>query len=293
MVKKLKAKITHEEEPTVTELIAKIGNEGIVVFFTYIEDESSTVEASITDNYVETNHSVQDHIAIKPKIYRLRGCIGEVTYKSSSKFLEAIAKKAENFNPILQKTIKASSAISAISPIVSNYTQLAKNIVNQIESSYNRYKQMLDNIIPSRRPVLLNQMQEMTVAYLNRLLELRQEVNLKGLKFKTVLNDDAPDKKFERKYYIQSVSAHQGDNGYITDIEVTLKEFRIATTKTTKLDPNKYGGLSASYKTEEGNSGPAKSQELNMTPIRSNQMVGGKEVQVNYNLAKYQSEITQ
>lgn len=293
MTKKLKAKITHTEEPTLTELIAKIGEEGIVVFFTYIEDESSTIEASITDNFVETNHSMQDHIAIKPKIYRLRGCIGEVTYKSSTKFLEAISKRVENSNPIFQKTIKASSAISAVSPIVSNYTQLAINVVNQIESSYNRYKQMLGNIMPSRRPVLLNQMQEMTVAYLNRLLELRQEVNLKGLKFQTVLNEDAPDKKFERKYYIQSVSAHQGDNNFITDVEVTIKEFRIATTKTTKLDPNKYGGLMANYKTEEANNGPAKDQELNMTPIKSEQTVGGKTVQINCNSAKYQSEIIQ
>ena len=293
MIKKLKAKITQDEEPTITELIAKIGEEGIVVFFTYIEDESSTIEASITDNFVETNHSVQDHIAIKPRIYRLRGCIGEVTYKSSTKFLEAISKKVENSNPILQKTIKAASAIKTVSPVISNYTQLAINVVNQVESSYNRYKQMLNNIIPSRRPILLNKMQEMTVAYLNRLLELRQEVNLKGLKFQTTLDEDAPDRKFERKYYIQSVSAHQGDNGFITDVEVTIKEFRITTTKTTKLDSNKYGGLSANYKTEEGNSGPAKSEELNMTPISSKQKVGGKEVQVNYNLAKYRSEIAQ
>ena len=300
MTEKSKAHISVNEEPTLAQMIAKLGDEGIVIFFTYVEDETSTVEASIADNFVETNHSMQDHIAIKPKIYRLRGCIGEVVYKNSTKFIETILSKADN-HPILKNTIKASSAIGAVSPVVSNYTQLAINVVNQIESSYNRYKQMLDNIIPSRKPFLVNEMQEMTVAYLNRLLELRQEVNLKGLKFKTVLNEDAPDKKFERKYYLQSVSAHQGDNNYITDIEVTIKEFRIATTKATKLDPNKYGGLSAIQKTEEANSGPAKSQDVYMstpadkpkymTPIYSTQTVAGKKVQVMYNAAKYQSEV--
>ena len=53
---------TSNEEPTLAQMVAKLGNEGIVVFFTYIEDETSTVEASITDNFVETNHAVQFHI---------------------------------------------------------------------------------------------------------------------------------------------------------------------------------------------------------------------------------------
>lgn len=261
---KFKLQATYNEEPTLTEMIAKLGDEGIVVFFSFIEDESSTVEASITDNYVETNHSMQDHIAIKPKIYRLRGCIGEVVYKGSTKWMDAISEKVNN-NPILKKTVSALTPIAAVSPVISSYTQSAKNIVNQIESSYNRYKQLIEeNFIQSRRPKLTNKMQETVVAYLNRLLELRQEVTLKGLKFQTVLNADAPNKAIERKYYLQSVSAHQGNNDFITDVEVTIKEFRIATTKTTKLDKNKLGGFSTYnvMSKEEANNGQAKGEKV-------------------------------
>lgn len=248
------------------ELMAELGDKGIVVFFTYIEDETSTVEAAITDNYAETNHSIQDHIAIKPKIYRLRGCIGEVVYKNDSKWLKKISDSVASklsAHPLLQKTLSSMKPIGIISPVVGNYTQAAINAVTQIEASYNRYRKLIeDNFIKSKRPQLLGEQQETLVAYLNRLLELRIPVNLKGLRFKTVLNEDEPGKVIDRKYYLQSVSAHQGNNGFISDIEITIKEFRIATTKVTKMDKDKYGAHSIDniMSAEEDFTGSAKGQ---------------------------------
>jgi len=102
-------------------------------------------------------------------------------------------------------------------------------------------------------------MQQSTVADLNRILELRIPVNLKGLKFSTILEkgDD-----FKRVYYLQSVSAHQGSNDFISDIEVTIKEFRIATTKIANVDKN---NMSSIQKASEDNIGKAKTQEVNMS----------------------------
>lgn len=244
----LKAGISYNADE-ITSIYTQIEDKGIIVLFNYIEDETSTLEASITDNYVETNHSVQDHIAIKPKIYRLRGCIGEVVYKSSNEFTKAISEKI-NSNPILKKTIDTMSPIAAVSPVISNYTQAAINIVNQIESSYNRYKQLIENnFLQGRQRQLTNKMQQATVADLNRILELRLPVNLKGLKFETVLTagDD-----YARKYYIQSVSAHQGSNDFISDIEVTIKEFRIATTKIVDVDSKNVLQVMNSTETNQG-----------------------------------------
>lgn len=234
-----------------TAIITKIKNEGVAIFFTYIEDETSTVEASITDNWVETNHTIQDHIAVKPRIYRLRGCVGEVTYVGSTNWLEKINQRI-NQNPVLQKTINALKPIAAISGVVSNATSSAIAIVNQLEASYNRYKKMIeDNFIASKQRQILNQKQQKTVAYLNRILETRTEVTLKGLKFEETLTKGD---NYERKYYLQSVAAHQGNNDFITDIEVTIKEFRIASVKTTALD-TKYAkpyNLQASPQIDQG-----------------------------------------
>ena len=237
---KLLPKIETEDDNEITSIVTQIEDKGIAVLFTFIDDETSTVEANITDNYVESNHSVQDHIAIKPKVYRLRGCVGEVVYKNSTEWTKWIGDKI-NSNPILSKTINAMKPIGAISGVVSSATQSAINIINQLESSYNRYKKLIeDNFLSARKRKLLNKMQESTVADLNRILELRIPVNLKGLKFETTLADGD---NYERKYYLQSVSAHQGSNNFISDIEVTIKEFRIATTQVVTLDKSKYGGM--------------------------------------------------
>lgn len=236
----LKGGITYNEENNITSIVTQIEDKGVAVLFTFIDDETSVTEASITDNFVETNHAVQDHIAIKPRIYRLRGCVGEVVYKGSTQWVEALSSKI-NSNPVLKKTINAMKPIAAISGVVSNATQAAINVVNHLESSYNRYKKMIeDNFITAKQRKLLNKMQESTVADLNRILELRIPVNLKGLKFETTLTDGDD---YQRVYYLQSVSAHQGSNNFISDIEVTIKEFRIATTKVVDLDKSKYGAL--------------------------------------------------
>lgn len=215
----------------------------IALFFDYIDDESCTVEAAITDNFVETNYALQDHIAIKPKIYRLRGCVGELVYKNKFDWTSLLNNKINNKksnNPILNKTIEAQKAINIVSPIVSNYTRLAIDAVNQIESSYNRYLKMHDvfkNINEFR-----NIRQQSVVSYLNQLLQQRRPVKLKNLKFEATFEEG----QYESLYFLQSVGAHQGPNDFISDIEVTIKEFRIATTKTTQLDKNKYGAITAS-----------------------------------------------
>ena len=103
--------------------------------------------------------------------------MGEVVYKNSTQWIEAISSKI-NSNPILQKTFNAMKPIVAVSGVVSNATQAAINVVNQLESSYNRYKKMIeDNFITSKQRKLLNKMQESTVADLNRILELRKSRN--------------------------------------------------------------------------------------------------------------------
>lgn len=244
-----------------TTVITEMEDKGIAIFFTFLDDETITAEAAITDNFVETNHAVQDHIAIKPRIYRLRGCIGEVTYRGSNEWLKSLNNKI-NSNPVLKKTVDAMKPIGAISGYVGNATQTAINIVNQLESSYNRYKKLIeDNFITARQRKLTNKMQETTVAYLNRILELRLPVTLKGLKFESTLNEG---NDYKRLYYLQSVSSHQGSNNYITDIEITIKEFRVATTKIVDLDKDKYGAYipSAIQKSPEVNKGDFKSQQV-------------------------------
>lgn len=231
---------------------------GVAIYFDYIEDETSAVEASITDNYVESNYSIQDHIAIKPRVYRLRGCVGEIVYKNEFTWFNKISNKVNH--PVLLQTLDKMKPIVSISPVISNYTQLAQNIVNQIESSFNRYKKMWNDYKGTGNPYKGNR-QRVVVAILNQILQQRIPVRLEDLKY---TYEPFQEGQYNKTYFLQSVSAHQGDNNFITDVEVTIKEFRIATTKVTKLDKEKYGVVTASQvqKTETQNEGVAKGQKV-------------------------------
>lgn len=230
---------------------------GVAVYFDYLEDETLTCEASITDNWVESNYSEQDHIAIKPKIYRLRGCVGEIVYQNKFEWFDKITSKINH--PLLTKTINYLKPINSVSPIISNYTQLAKNIVDQIESSFKRYKKIWSDFRGTGNPYKGNR-QRVVVAILNQILQQRIPVRLEELKY---TYEPFEEGKYNKKYFLQSVSAHQGDNNFITDIEVTIKEFRIATTKVTSLDKRKYGEITVSdiQKTTTQNEGTAKGQK--------------------------------
>ena len=228
--------------------------ENIVIFFDYLSEESSTSEASITDNWVEENYTRQDHIAVKPRIYRLKGYVGEVIFKHPTKWRESISEWAST-HPILKKTLKAIKPINAISGVISNYTQLAINAVDQLESSYNRYKQMYESF-KNKNQGFVGKRQKTVNSILQNLLETKTPVKLTDLTFKDI---DEIKGKEDRLYFLQSVSARQGENAFISDFEVTIKEFRIAKSKTTNADPNKYANYPS--KTEVATNGTANTQQ--------------------------------
>lgn len=235
------------------------------ILFDYISDETSTNEAVITDNFVESNYAVQDHIAIRPRTYRLRGYIGEVVYKAPSKTLNWIEEEAKT-NIVLQKTLKAVKPITALSGIVSNYTQSAINVANQIESSINRYVDIWQNFKEKKQ--FLGKRQKYVYTALKTMLENRLPVELDGLMFDKnvfvgVTKDGQTKENYKRVYFLQSVTAHQGDNAFISDIEVVIKEIRVAQTALTEVDTSKFGGLVIqTQKTEFANNGVAKSEEI-------------------------------
>lgn len=243
-----------------TVVTTTLNEKGVAILFDVIDDETLTTEAAITDNYVEGNFAIQDHIAIKPKIYRLRGCVGEIVYRSESDLFNFLNKKLAN-HPQLQKTLNVTKAIGAVSGVVSNYTQAAMSIARQLESSYNRYKKMLDEW-KDPSPIKGKRQQEV-VSMLNFVLQNRIPVTLHTLKYD--YDSEGLGTNYENEYYLQSVSSHQGQNNFITDIEITIKEVRYATPKITTLDKSKFnfGEVPTAniQKATETNQGIATAQE--------------------------------
>lgn len=66
-------------------IVSIVGLHGIAGFQFHIPDEQMiTLESEITDNYLENNVAVQDHIALKPVKISLRGFEGEISYSPKS-----------------------------------------------------------------------------------------------------------------------------------------------------------------------------------------------------------------
>ena len=256
---------------------------GIAILFDYIQDETSSSEAEITDNWVESNYSLQDHIAIKPRMYRLRGCVGEVVYEDVSRIISQLQSLDQSKHPLLNKTLKLMESptpwmentanvvtgLSALAPIVGNYTGAAINVAKQIDSSYDRYYQMWQNF--RKQNQLVNKRQKAVYSILMQMLRNRIPVKLTSLMFdvesQNFFKDYFKEGQYEKLYYLQSVSAHQGNSAYITDIEVTIKEFRVAVTKTTKANKKQNAGNASTEKTTMSHNG-----KVNSIPV-------GKEIQ--------------
>ena len=96
-------------------LVNIIGVTGIAGFqFDIIDEESITLESDITDNYVEDNTSIQDHIVLKPVRLSVRGFVGTFKY-APHPILSATGKITQNL-----------ALASAFLPKIENIPQLFK-----------------------------------------------------------------------------------------------------------------------------------------------------------------------
>lgn len=202
----------------------------IGVYFDIIQSHSVSIQNQITDNYLENNTAVQDHIAHAPLTVTLSGISAEVVYESPRSVIDAVYKGVNKF--IGKKFVHSLPkqglytdkliALSALYPPVDNVTQLAKNAVQYVESSVNRYKTIINNLTGKNRETKLIKIYSDLIALRNGDVSLVVET---------------PYATYENMY-IQSISLSQGNQDYITDIQLTLKEVNFANTNVTKADEN-------------------------------------------------------
>ena len=106
--------------------------------FDILEDEEIVVESLITDNYIETNNAIQDHIALKPLRFTLKGYVGELTnqYQNS---LGNIFTQVATLPFVSQLAPKFTAQASQVYAKINNVTQSAQNVVNQATSLFSLF----------------------------------------------------------------------------------------------------------------------------------------------------------
>ena len=226
------------------------------VYFDIIQEHSISIQNQITDNYIESNTAVQDHIAKSPLVISLRGLSGELVYKPATKTLDFLYETAndllgQKFNNSLVVTDKL-TVIPALLPPVDNITQMAKNTVQYVESSVKRYVKIVKNF----------------ASPLDRETKL-QEIYRKFMLLRTsdtLLRVETPYKTFDNMV-IQSLTLRQGNENYITDIELTLKQLNFAETKTTKPDTDRMAKYNAIQRAEVEDCGKAQGVEVDVQTL--------------------------
>lgn len=226
----------------------------IDVIFDIIESDAISIQADITDHYVEDNTAVQDTMALKPIEITLRGFVAEKVYERSLMITGEIENAFSKINPI-----------SALIPQISNYANVVVNASRYVESSINRYinnfKSIKDIFNKNKTPQVSKQM-----AVAQNLLNLRNS--------RTLVTVKTPFGTFDNMLILDA-QMEQGDNTTVSDLSVTLKQYNSVTTQLVNIDYKKYAGRLAQQKAITENLGKVQGQKQELTSTLYRTFFGG------------------
>lgn len=229
-------------------------------YFDIVKEHSINVQNQITDNYLENNTAVQDHIAQAPITVTLRGLIGEKVFTP--------ADAAKTYDELLQEAQQATTpsafdklhSLEQLYPPISNLEQIAWNAYDRIKNNITHYGGIIASLVFNNNMPLdayngnlsANERQTKLQAIFSKLLVLR----LNNSSFVV----ETPFKSFQ-DMYIESLSFVQGNENYIADIEITLKQINFAQVTTTKADEKVMAQYNAWARATEENNGTAQGKK--------------------------------
>lgn len=214
----------------------------IAIYFDIIQEHSINLTSQITDNWMENNTVINDHIANQPLVINLRGLSGEVVYTPSTTkgVLNDLYNTVNSFSKNTGVKTDKLGIIAQLLPPVDNITQKAKNVITYAEASYNRYNKIITDFL---NPTLKQ----------TRLKSIYQKLSYYW-ELKTAFIVQTPYATFENMY-IQSLVLRQDNQNFITDIELSLKQVNYTDTLTAKADESvlaKYNGFQRAQESNKG-----------------------------------------
>lgn len=233
-------------------------------FFDTVTDDTVNFQSQITDNWVEDNTAIQDHIAISPVTITMRGLCGELKYTSEQAQEDYIKQieRVKKANVLGNLYTKLRTVVSYI-PEVSNITQLAQNAWELGEAAINKASQIFS--IPNTNSLssaMTSYSGLSTNARYSRLKEAGEDLKACWLNRKSFIVN-TPFGDFDNMY-ITSINLHQGNENFIGEIMVTLKQLRFVETITTQADKDVLSKYNAFARAQEEDYGKAqgKNSEL-------------------------------
>ena len=213
-------------------ILTPVGLFGISGFVFDIDGDSvSTFQNNITDNHVEDNSVVNDHVAKMPEKITLTKYVGELVHRhSESSAKTKVGGVLKKLTPIIAALPAITSASSAIKNRISGGGALKVEDLDQADNLY--------GIFQNLNPWASNQQK----AY----------IFLKALSEQGVLMSLQTPFGYYRKMAIETLVATQKeDSNDISTFTITLKQMRFASITTTEFDKEKYQGRAGSQNAEK------------------------------------------
>lgn len=184
-----------------------IGVDGFI--FDIIDDEDVLVDSDITDHFVEDNYAIEDHIALKPVIFTLRGFVSELSFTTQKTSLVVqIANDIANVAAFLPSfSIQAQQAYNLISQINLS-VENALNTASSLYGLYSSYSTTTGN-------------QQNAFNYFKALRDSR-----------TLCQVETPFGVFQNMAIMRIQATQKGDTKLISDFSVTFKEIKTVTSVT-------------------------------------------------------------
>ncbi len=215
--------------------------------FDYEGETNLTLQADITDHFLETNDPVQDHIAIRPIKITLKGYVGELVQKAPQGLVGALASIQNRLTTV--PAYLGRYTPSALSTIQKSITQ-AQNTVNTINQGLARVQNII-GLFPGATPQ--KSKQQKAFAQLQSLYLTRQVFTL-----------DTPYGPFDSMVIETLTFVQPEDTKYWSDITVTLKQLRFVDTQSVQATSGAFGGRGAQQRQDLTSQGKTKG-----TPVKT------------------------
>lgn len=192
-------------------LVAPQSLEKEVYVFDTRGDEEVILESDITDNWVESNSTMQDHIGLKPMTITLSGYVGELKTTPRTE-MQAVMQTSSS---IMQALTPIMPELTAQSQYIFNRTQEVFDIYNKANETAGRLEDSLKKIpVPSEASAQQQAFRRFYEMWVTRQLS-------------TVYTPFGA----YNSMAIEKITAKQAeDSAWISEFSVTFKEIRIAET---------------------------------------------------------------
>lgn len=105
-----------------------------------VDDEEVVIDSDITDHYVQENYAVQDHIALKPIRFTVRGYVGELV-DDVPNALASIFTQVSGLTSLGGLAPQFNVQDTQFYAAVNNVVQLGTNVLNQVKNAFQLFNQ--------------------------------------------------------------------------------------------------------------------------------------------------------